>query len=54
MGWRVSRQAALRAKVVYADFNLLGVSRDNKKKDGDSLKINLTQLEVSGEVILGY
>ena len=54
MRWGVLCRVALRAKVVAAAFSVSGISKDNKKEDGDSLPVNSTQLEFSGEVILGY
>ena len=54
MGWGVSWQAAFGAKSVAIAFNVLGISKDRNNKDGNILELNLTQLKVLGEAILGY
>ena len=54
MGWGVPWRAASRAKAVVAAFSVSGISEYGNKKDVDSLQVISTQLEVSGEVILGY
>ena len=54
MGWGVSWRAASWAKAVVAAFSVSGISEDGNKKYVDSLQVISTQLEVTGEVILGY
>ena len=54
MGWGLSWRAALRAEVVVVAFSVSSIFEDGNKKDGTSLQVILTQLEVSGEFILGY
>ena len=54
MGWGVSCQVALQAKSIDAAFSVSTISRYNKNEDSDSLPVNLTKIEVYGEVILGY
>ena len=54
MGWGVSWQATLWAKVVTATFSLSGISKYGNKQGGNILQVISTHLEVSGEVILGY
>ena len=54
MGWRVSLRATLQTKVVSTTFSVSGISKERNEKDGNSMQVNSTQLEVYGEVILGY
>ena len=46
--------SSLLDKVVVATFSVWVISKDGNKEDVNSLKVILTQLEVSGEFILGY
>ena len=44
----------MRAKAIVVAFSVSGISKYGNKKDGNSVKVNSTQLEVSGEFILCY
>ena len=54
MGWGVSWRASLQTKAVVAAFSVSGLSKDGNKQDDSSLQVNSNQLDVFGEVILGY
>ena len=54
MGWGAPWRAALSKKAVAATFSMWVISEDGNKEDVNSLQVISAQLEVSGEVVLGY
>ena len=54
MGWGVPWRVALPKKAVAATFSMWVISEDGNKEDVNSMQVISAQLEVSGEVILGY
>ena len=54
MGWGAPWRAALLDKAVVATFNVWVIFEDEDTEDILSMQVILTQLEVSGKVILGY